>query len=500
MTGVEAITNRHEHSTAERRAQSAMFSIPTLKPQTLTQKFLLVADLCLVWTSTGLAHLLIGSRGIMQSPVRQAFLVLAPLGYAFLFSVLVVLFADLRGLYEFPWKRNYREDLKRLADAIICAGIVTGTGACLGASGAGSIGTIILMMVFTGVFMGVWRKIVRSLSIPGLTEKRNVLIVGYGHFAHLLQEHLAANPQLGLIVKGFVSRRRVTRGNNPATDAVDTQLLGTVDELPAIARSNFIDEIIISLPSDRHLVKEITRQAQSAGVQVRVVPDLYDGLASERPVEYLGNFPTLTLSHRTIPTVSLIIKRLMDVILSGTALLVLSPVFAVAALIIKLDSEGPVFYGARRVGKKGVTFVCHKFRTMVKNADAMKKSLEHLNERDGILFKIAADPRVTRAGRYIRKFSIDELPQLWNVLKGDMSLVGPRPPACGEYTQYALEHLRRLDVMPGLTGLWQVTARKDPSFQNYVELDKEYVNNWTLGLDLRILCKTVSVVLAGTGQ
>jgi exopolysaccharide biosynthesis polyprenyl glycosylphosphotransferase len=453
-----------------------------------------------VWTSTGLAHLLIGIAGIMRSPVRQAFFGLAPLGYAFMFSVLVVLFADLRGLYEFPWKRNYREDLKRLADAIICAGIVIETGAYLGARGAGSIGTIALMIVLTGVLMAAWRKFIRSLSIPGLTEKRNVLIVGYGHFAHLLQEHLAANPQLGLIVKGFVSRRRVTRANNTATDGVDTQLLGTVEELPAIARAQFIDEILISLPSDRHLVKEIARQAKAAGVHVRVVPDLYDGLAAEQPVEYLGNFPTLTLSYRTIPTASLIIKRLMDVILSGIALVVLSPLFLVAALVIKLDSEGPVFYGSTRVGKKGVTFVCHKFRTMVKNADALKESLAHLNERDGVLFKIAADPRITRVGRYLRKFSIDELPQLWNVLKGEMSLVGPRPPACGEYTQYALDHLRRLDVTPGLTGLWQIMARQDPSFESYIELDRKYVDNWTLGLDLRILCKTVSVVVAGTGQ
>jgi len=208
----------------------------------------------------------------------------------------------------------------------------------------------------------------------------------------------------------------------------------------------------------------------------------------------------LILYQHAAPTLSLIAKRLMDVVLSGFALALLSPIFALVAFVVKLDSTGPVFYRAVRVGKKGVTFVCYKFRTMVQNADALKDSLAHLNERDGILFKIAADPRVTRVGRYLRRFSIDELPQLWNVFKGEMSLVGPRPPACGEYTQYALEHLRRLDVVPGLTGLWQVTARRDPSFQSYVELDKKYVDNWSLGLDCKILLKTVGVVLAGTGQ
>ena len=273
-----------------------------------------------------------------------------------------------------------------------------------------------------------------------------------------------------------------------------------MDQLSAIARAHFIDEILVSVPSDRHLVKDIAQKAAAARVQARVVPDLCDGMAMEQPIEYIGQLPTFALCTQSAPTLPLIIKRLMDIVLSGIALAVLAPLFAGVAFIVKLDSKGPVFYRAMRVGKKGVTFVCYKFRTMVANADSLKESLAHLNERDGILFKIAADPRVTRVGKYLRKFSLDELPQLWNVFKGEMSLVGPRPPACGEYTQYALEHLRRLDVMPGLTGLWQVTARQDASFQNYIELDKEYVNNWSLGLDFRILVKTVGVVLAGTGQ
>ena len=240
------------------------------------------------------------------------------------------------------------------------------------------------------------------------------------------------------------------------------------------------------MPSDRHLVKEIARHARNAGVQARVVPDLYDGLTMDQPIEYIGQIPTLTVCESPIPTGALVIKRIVDIAVSAIALLALLPLFAVVALIVKSDSKGPILFGSLRVGKKGRTFVCYKFRTMVENADALIDSLRHLNERDGVLFKIAEDPRITRAGRYLRKFSIDELPQFWNVLKGDMSLVGPRPPVCGEYTQYALEHLRRLDVTPGVTGLWQVTARRDPSFRNYIELDKQYVNNWTLGLDCRI--------------
>ena len=488
-------------SPVERRQQNEMACAPRVKGQTLPHKFFLVSDLCLVWISTGIAHLvLLAYTHGMQNPWRHEFFRVAPLGFMFLFSVLVVLFADLRGLYDFPWKRSYREDLKRLADSVICAGIVTGADSYLGGSRAGSAGAFVLTVVLTWILMAAWRKLVRSQSIPGLTEKRNVLIVGYGRFAHLLQRQLEHNPQLGYVVKGFVCRRRTPRPNNKGKGDADAMLLGTMDELPDITRAHFIDEILISVPSDRHLVKDIARQAAAARVRARVVPDLYDEMAKDQPIEYIGQLPTLALCPQRGPTLPLIVKRLMDIVLSGTALVLVSPLLAVAAVIVKLDSKGPVFYRAVRVGKKGMTFVCYKFRTMVENAHGLRESLAHLNERDGILFKIAADPRVTRIGRYLRKFSIDELPQLWNVFEGSMSLVGPRPPTCGEYTQYSLEHLRRLDVIPGLTGLWQVTARQDPSFLNYIELDKEYVNNWSLGLDFRILIRTVGVVLAGTGQ
>jgi lipopolysaccharide/colanic/teichoic acid biosynthesis glycosyltransferase len=152
------------------------------------------------------------------------------------------------------------------------------------------------------------------------------------------------------------------------------------------------------------------------------------------------------------------------------------------------------------LGKKGSTFTCHKFRTMVADAETRKESLQHLNERDGILFKISNDPRVTKLGRFLRKWSLDELPQLWNVLKGDMSLVGPRPPVPDEYRQYAVEHLRRLEVVPGLTGLWQVYSRQSSSFDDYIKLDIEYVDSWSVWLDITLIAKTFYVVLAGTGR
>jgi len=165
-----------------------------------------------------------------------------------------------------------------------------------------------------------------------------------------------------------------------------------------------------------------------------------------------------------------------------------------------MDSSGPVLYKSKRIGRKGREFRYYKFRTMLSNAEALKASLQHLNERDGVLFKIANDPRITRIGRTLRKYSLDELPQFWNVLKGDMSLVGPRPPLADEVRQYELEHLRRLDVLPGITGLWQTEARSNPSFGSYIALDIQYVETWNLLLDLKILLRTVAVVFAGSGQ
>jgi lipopolysaccharide/colanic/teichoic acid biosynthesis glycosyltransferase len=190
----------------------------------------------------------------------------------------------------------------------------------------------------------------------------------------------------------------------------------------------------------------------------------------------------------------------MDVALSVAALAILAPIFLLVAVVVKLSSRGPVIYASERVGREGRSFRCYKFRSMVANADALKSSLAHLNERHQVLFKIANDPRVTPFGRFLRKYSLDELPQLWNVLRGDMSLVGPRPPLASEVNQYESWHRRRLHAMPGITGLWQVEARSDPTFARYIALDMEYVERWNPWLDTKILLRTIAVVLAGTGQ
>ncbi len=203
---------------------------------------------------------------------------------------------------------------------------------------------------------------------------------------------------------------------------------------------------------------------------------------------------------RPLLSMGLFVKRIMDHLLSAVALLLLWPLLLAIALAVKLESPGPVIYGSLRAGKKGQKFVCYKFRTMFDGADGLRDSLRQFNERQDPFFKIADDPRVTPLGHFLRKYSLDELPQFWNVLKGDMSLVGPRPHPVDDYARYRPDDHRRVDVKPGITGLWQVNARANPSFETCMKLDLEYMKHWSLLLDCKILLRTVPAVLSGEGS
>ena len=223
-------------------------------------------------------------------------------------------------------------------------------------------------------------------------------------------------------------------------------------------------------------------------------------LSRDWPILLALYFLVVGLAWVSAIDMGLFFKRVLDIFVSALALILLSPFLAVLSIWIKLDSPGTVLYKSQRVGKKGRVFTCYKFRTMVPDADKLKDSLRHLNEREGPFFKITDDPRVTRLGKFLRKYSVDELPQLLNVFKGDMSLVGPRPHPLDDYKQYDLDHLRRLEVKPGITGLWQVTARQHPSFETNMRLDLHYIDNWNLGLDLKVLLRTLSAVLRAEGS
>ncbi|MGE5322930.1 MAG: sugar transferase [Actinomycetota bacterium] len=319
---------------------------------------------------------------------------------------------------------------------------------------------------------------------------RHVLIVGSGKIGRAFQHYLQTHGQLGKKVCGFVD-----------DDPCDSSLwLGTSADLPRIVQEQFIDEIYFTQDASRELIIDIALQAREQRISVKVVPDLYGGLALGAGVTRIGDIPVLELNQQPIPAIGLFFKRLIDLVVAALLTVMFAPAVAIAAVLIKITSPGPVLYTAWRVGRKGRKFRCYKFRTMVADADAKKEDLRHLNERNGATFKIENDPRITRLGHFLRKFSIDEFPQIVNVIKGDMSMVGPRPHPLDDYHQYRLEDLRRLDVLPGITGLWQVSARRDPSFERNVLLDLEYINNWNLALDLKILVKTVQEVLRGSGR
>jgi len=325
---------------------------------------------------------------------------------------------------------------------------------------------------------------------------RNVLIVGTGPEAHALRHHMESIRHLGYTFKGFIDFSQ----QDVVSAGVSADVVGTLDTLFQSTRKHFVDEIFFTAPCERGIIQDVLDNARSHGVDLRVVPDLYDGLAWNRPIEYIGQFPTIPLHRGHVPEIGLVIKRVVDITVSLVALLGLLPLLIAVAIAVKLDSGGPIFYTAERIGKKGRVFGCVKFRTMTRDADQRRDEVLHMNERDGVLFKVANDPRVTRVGRFLRKYSLDELPQFLNVLKGDMSVVGPRPPLASEVKEYKLSYLRRLDVTPGITGLWQVQARQDPSFDSYISLDMHYIENWNLWLDLKIMVRTVGVVLQGTGS
>ena len=324
---------------------------------------------------------------------------------------------------------------------------------------------------------------------------RNVLIVGTGPEAHALRHHIERIRHLGYTFKGFVGLP--DESFRFATHAGD--VVGSLDSLFENARQLFVDEIFFTTPCERGIVQSVLEKARVQGVDLRVVPDLYDGLAWNSPIEYIGQFPTIPLHCGKVPELGFIFKRAFDIVFSTLLLTVVSPLMIAIAIAIKLDSPGPVFYSSERIGKKGVVFRCTKFRTMVVDAEERRAEIMHMNERDGVLFKISNDPRITRLGRFLRKYSLDELPQFFNVLRGDMSVVGPRPPIASEVKEYKLSHLRRLDVTPGITGLWQVQARQDPSFAHYVSLDMTYIDNWSVWLDFVIIIRTLRVLSAGTG-
>ncbi|TMF33955.1 MAG: sugar transferase [Chloroflexi bacterium] len=321
---------------------------------------------------------------------------------------------------------------------------------------------------------------------------RYVLVLGADERAQEFAATLESHPELGLRIAGFLSDKPFQAIRSP------WKRLGMLNELERILHSRIIDEVAICLPFEQWgLIDAISRICEDEGKIVRIPMDVLGRAISVGRVEELDGTPVFSLVSGPDRGMALATKRLVDVVASVLGLAVLSPVLAVIAIAIKLDGGGPVFFHQRRVGLNGRPFEVWKFRSMTIDAEARLPAIRYGNEIVGHAFKLSNDPRVTRVGRFLRRTSLDELPQLWNVLVGQMSLVGPRPPLPAEVRDYDLWHRRRLSMKPGITGLWQVRARRAPRFDQWVAADLEYIDRWSLWLDLKILFRTIPAALEG---
>lgn len=340
-----------------------------------------------------------------------------------------------------------------------------------------------------------------AVTLPGWRRKhpvptrRNILIIGSGDKASEMGMLISRYSDWGLKILGYIERDKedfVSPG---------VEVLGTIADIPQIVEDNVVDEIIFvgSKPSDLESLDEILAICREQGIRTRVAVDLFPTKVSNVSMEFLENVPLLTFSTTPDRAFSLLVKRIMDIVISAILLVVFFPFCVVVGTLIKLTSKGPVIYKQVRCGLYGRRFVLFKFRSMREGAEDVLWEIKHLNEMDGPVFKMRNDPRVTPLGRFLRRSSIDELPQFWNVLKGDMSLVGPRAPLPEEVREYSRWQRRRLSVKPGITCLWQVSGRNEIDFHEWMKLDLHYIDNWSLLLDLKILLRTFPVVLLGRG-
>ncbi len=341
----------------------------------------------------------------------------------------------------------------------------------------------------------------RAGKIVGIIRKEfaaphHVVIVGTGERAVRLGRMLEASRDYGIRLLGFLAEDKTF----PEEIELESRYrVYSLANLPSLLEKDVIDEILFAVDSARlAALEDVFLLCDEEGVRTRVAVDFFPHVNSEVYLDRYGETPLLTFAAAPHDEVRLVVKRIVDIVVAATALIVLAPVMALIVLLIKSTSRGPAIFRQTRCGLNGRRFVFYKFRSMVHNAEELKSSLAHLNKKE-VVFKIPDDPRMTAVGRWLRKFSIDEWPQLWNVLKGDMSLVGPRPAVPEEVERYQRWQRRRLRMRPGLTCLWAVQGRDRLDFETWMRMDMQYIDNWSLLLDGKILLRTIPYVLLGKG-
>lgn len=419
--------------------------------------------------------------------------------FAGLFTLLLILVYRQHGAYRLRRQISWFDEFYAIINGTATGTIIMIVFIFLYRAAFYSRAIFIYAGIFVVILVGLSRLI--KVSLLGYLRRRGigserVLIVGAGEVARTVMRAVVANPECGFNVIGFLD-------DNPLkgeTDIGRFKALGSLDNLPDVLREQAINEVIITLPWQYHRkIVSIMTLCERGGIRTRIVPDLFQMTISRMHVEDIAGVPMIGVKEVSIGGLNQVVKRSIDLVFAGLALVSSAPLMALLALMIKLESPGPVLFRQERVGRNGRCFTVYKFRSMIEGAEEQQEALQELNEAEGPLFKIRDDPRMTHVGKLLRKFSLDELPQLYNVLQGEMSLIGPRPPLPEEVKQYQEWHKRRLEVAPGLTGLSQISGRSQLTFDETALLDIYYIENWSLGLDTKILLQTIPRVIFGNG-
>ncbi|GAB4474098.1 MAG: sugar transferase [Anaerolineae bacterium] len=419
--------------------------------------------------------------------------------FAALLTVLCLLSYRIDGLYEFRRRRRWLDELYRLITGTMTSIVIIMAITFFLQPLVYSRGMLVLAAMLIILFLSAARLIINAIILQqrkrGIGVDR-VLIVGMGELGRSVVRNILGDPMIGYQIAGYVD-------DDPAKGSGKLgriKGLGGLDRLAEIIDQHHVDEVIVTLPWMYHRkILQIIAECERGNVRVRVVPDVFQQRMRHVDLDTLNGIPLIGAGPDKLGPSAAFLKRTLDLTLALLALPFFALIYLIVAPLIKLDSPGPVIYKHRRIGKDGRPIAIYKFRSMVEDADKMQAELAALNEADGPLFKIKDDPRLTRVGKVLRRTSIDELPQLINILRGEMSWVGPRPGTPEEVTQYEPWQAKRLSIKPGLTGLWQISGRSDVPFDEMCLLDIFYIENWSLDLDIRILLQTIPLVLSGKG-
>ncbi len=421
-----------------------------------------------------------------------------------LVAILTAVVFQMKGLYRLPRWATLLDEVWIISSGVLIAMSLVVLYAFFQRFAPSRLVFILAVPTIIGILL-VARIIVRvireRLWAKGIGVDR-VVVVGSGKAGRRVMQWLLGQPQLGYDVVGFVDDSLEVPEITIATQSSvhRPMYLGSIATLSRMIQANTVDEVIIALPPEKHQsMNQIMEDCRQKDIECKLVPDLFEMALDRVNIHEVAGLPLIGVKPAQISGWNAFIKRSMDIILSAFILIGFSWLFALIALGIKLDSNGSVFFRQERVGREGRRFTCYKFRTMIEDAESQKARLQEAYGRNDLLFKLKDDPRRTRFGSFLRRSSLDELPQFFNVVLGEMSIVGPRPAVPPEVAEYEEWHYDRLLVLPGLTGLWQVSGRSNLTFDEMVRLDLYYAENWSPWLDVKTILRTVPAIVLARG-